>query len=608
MTPPNVPATRFAARLPLVVAFLLLSVRPACPQAESAESAPESAATSRAGKEKPRRGIPVESPLVVARCGVCHEPDAKRHLSRISFMRKSPEGWQQTVKRMIRLHGATLAPDEARDVVRYLSNQHGLARAEAKDAFYEAERRVHWTEAGAGKDLVETCAKCHSLGRILAERRDAEEWKLLKATHVAFFPLVTFQAFGEARRFRGFDEESGEGEGAGAEEPSEEEQARRRAEAENRPDRADRVMGELGRLYPLFTPAWEAWRVNRRPVPLAGEWLVTGRQPGRGRFHGSMVVTGGEGDVFETTTSISFTDGTTVRRKGKGLLYAGYSWRGRSERIEGPPREPAAVKEVVLLSEDWSRFEGRWFAGDYHEFGADVELHRAGLGLRLLAVEPRALRTGSMGLAVTLRGDGFPASIEPPALSFGDGVTVRAIEARDSRTAVARVDVAADARNGIRDVALLGALAPGRAVVFDRIDAIRIIPEKGLARVGGIRAPRQSETFEARAMHRGPDDRPMTADDFEIDAVAARWGLAEFPVREDDDDVQFVGSIDPATGLFTPASDGPNPARRHQANNVGDVFVTAEVPVEGRAEPLRARAHLLVTVPVYTRWDLLETE
>ena len=49
--------------------------------------------------------------------------------------------------------------------------------------------------------------------------------------------------------------------------------------------------------------------------------------------------------------------------------------------------------------------------------------------------------------------------------------------------------------------------------------------------------------------------------------------------------------------------DGPNPKRSGNRNNIGDVWVVAEfTPRRRRRKPLRARAHLLVTVPVYMRW------
>ena len=52
-------------------------------------------------------------------------------------------------------------------------------------------------------------------------------------------------------------------------------------------------------------------------------------------------------------------------------------------------------------------------------------------------------------------------------------------------------------------------------------------------------------------------------------------------------------------------ADGPNPKRSGNRNNIGDVWVVAEVnggDVRDTTKPLRARAHLLVTVPLYMRW------
>ena len=66
--------------------------------------------------------------------------------------------------------------------------------------------------------------------------------------------------------------------------------------------------------------------------------------------------------------------------------------------------------------------------------------------------------------------------------------------------------------------------------------------------------------------------------------------------------MKFVGEIDRTRGVFTPAVDGPNPKRSGNRNNIGDVWVVAVHKPAGGA-PLRARAHLVVTVPLYMRWD-----
>ncbi|HWW82747.1 MAG TPA: hypothetical protein VNZ26_04045, partial [Vicinamibacterales bacterium] len=80
--------------------------------------------------------------------------------------------------------------------------------------------------------------------------------------------------------------------------------------------------------------------------------------------------------------------------------------------------------------------------------------------------------------------------------------------------------------------------------------------------------------------------------------------MEEYPATFSDDDTQFVGGIN-ENGLFTPNLDGPNPKRSGNRDNVGDVWIVAELsqPAAGGAfTSLRARAHLLVTVPIYVAW------
>src|SRR5579863_1498480 len=84
--------------------------------------APLSAFAADATPPKPsEEGIPVTDPLVKAKCGGCHQADAKGNLTRISWIRTTPEGWEQAVKRMVRLNGLTLKPGEARQIVHYLA-------------------------------------------------------------------------------------------------------------------------------------------------------------------------------------------------------------------------------------------------------------------------------------------------------------------------------------------------------------------------------------------------------------------------------------------------------------------------------------------------------
>ena len=78
-------------------------------------------------KEEIDAGIPITSEAVRKACSPCHKADEKQRLSRISWRRATPEGWEFTIKRMVSLNGLQIEPAEAREVLRYLSNNLGLA-------------------------------------------------------------------------------------------------------------------------------------------------------------------------------------------------------------------------------------------------------------------------------------------------------------------------------------------------------------------------------------------------------------------------------------------------------------------------------------------------
>src|SRR5215510_16578918 len=78
-------------------------------------------ATPPSAEAKPEEGIPVTDPLVIAKCGTCHTKDDKGNLSRISWERAAPEGWEAAIKRMVRLNGLEITPTEARSILKYLS-------------------------------------------------------------------------------------------------------------------------------------------------------------------------------------------------------------------------------------------------------------------------------------------------------------------------------------------------------------------------------------------------------------------------------------------------------------------------------------------------------
>jgi quinohemoprotein amine dehydrogenase len=573
--------TKVAGLVTLAALFAVMPARAQQPGNQpAARPAPE---------EKPEEGIPVTDQLVIAKCGTCHTRDDKGNLSRISWERSTPEGWEESIKRMVRLNSLEITPGEARSVLKYLSTYHGLAPEEAKPVMYMAEHRIQ-DEPVPNEAMRTTCMGCHPLGRGLSWRRSKEDWKLLTNMHVFLYAQadVAFR--------RGFF-----GTGNAPLIPQVQEDA---------PPLVDQTLDYLSKNAPLHTPEWGAWRARMRTPKLDGRWLVTAHIPGRGKYYGEMVTERGSADdEFQTRVKLqSATDGSTLTRTGQGLVYAGYSWRGRSKGSTPPGAAPddlsREMRETMWFSPDQLWAEGRWFWGEYQEFGVDVKLVRASAEPTLLGVDRTMFKLGSQANRIRVIGDNLPAQVTPADLDFGSGVTVRRIVSRTPGEVVAELDVASNAVPGKRDTAFRRSVLEGVIAVYDRVDYIKVLPEASIAHLGSDVHPKGYEQFEAIAYQRGADDKLNTADDVELGPIDVTWSVEEYLSVYGDDDKDFVGTLS-ASGLFTPALDGPNPKRKFSRNNYGDVWVvaTAKNEKDKDGKPLAGRSYLVVTVPTYIRWD-----
>ncbi len=532
-------------------------------------------------------GIPIADQTVRKACGSCHQPDEKGQLSRISFQRNTPEGWQSTIQRMAALNGLQIDPATARQVVRYLSNNLGLAPEEAKPASWEVERRLIDYKYTASADTEATCIKCHSMGRVISQRRTKSEWDLVIAMHRGWYPLVDNQAF---RR-----------NGPLPRDPP----------PDGRPpdirQPVEKAVDHLAKAFPLKTPEWTAWSATMRPARLEGTWTLSGWDLGKGAIYGSVIVAGVAGSPDEFTTNITYRvarTGETISLTGRSLVYTGYQWRGRS--VAGANQD-TAFREVMFVDRDWRHMEGRWFTGGYDEVGLDIRLERVAGEPRVLGTDRTALRAGGAGQQLKIYGANLPASLRPADVDLGPGLTVSRIVSATPDITTVVVDVAGGAAIGVRDLFVAGASKPKALAVFDRIDAIKVKPDWAMARIGGSTFPKMLAQFEAWAFHNGVDGKPDTPDDINLGLVDASWSLEEYAAIYDDDDIKFVGTLDAASGRFTPNVDGPNPDRKGSRNNIGDVWVVAKYAPEAgggkAASTMRARAHLLVTVPLYMRFD-----
>lgn len=550
-----------------VVAAALITGGAAASTAQEATDAP-----------LPEGGIPVTSDLVHRVCGNCHRADEERRMSRISYQRTTPEGWQQTVRRMVLLNDLQIEPEDAREAVAYLATYHGLAPEEAEEGAFHSERRDNLDYYYAADPETQiTCNRCHSMGRVLNQRRTREEWDLLTAMHRALYPFTDFQSF--MRRI----ESDGDG--------------------DDGPSAVERAVAHLAEVFPLDTPEWSRWSANMRTEPrLEGAWALVGRERGQGPVYGEVVVAANPdaADQFRTTTRYTYpANGRVVTRSGQARVFTGFQWRG-STADAGQSR----LREVLSVSRDRESMTGRWFSGDYDELGMDVTLHRAGTEPLLAGVWPAAVPIAGGEVTLRLFGVNLPDALDAASVDLGAGLTVTAVSDASAGGVTLRVEVAPDAQVGPRDLFVGEAALPDAVVVFDEVHRIAVTPRTGLARVGGAAFPKQYEHFEARAWHDGPDGEAETGDDLDLGVVDAAWTIEEYAVTFGDDDTAFVGTID-GQGTFEPALDGPNPERSGERNNVGDVWVVATVstgPAGVALEPpLRARTHLVVSVPVYLR-------
>lgn len=487
-----------------------------------------------------------------ARCSGCHERMADGRLSRIGEIRKTPEGWDMNIARMMIMHGVEVTPEERASLVKHLADTQGLAPIETRDWRYILERRPAAIDKIPDEDLGVMCARCHSYARTALQRRDEAEWVRHAHFHLGQWPTTEYQALGRDRNWWELASTT--------------------------------VPKKLAQLYPFQTAAWDAWKA--RPAPdLSGSWRVVGSRPGKGAFQGVAVLSGKGGDSYGVKVFLFYADGSKANGEGDAILYTGYEWRA-SMKLEGED-----TLQVMAVSESGGEMSGRWFLEEPDSIGGDIEFARSdGGAARVMAVFPPYIRIGEKA-TLTLHGIGLGENI-----SFGDGVTVDQVVSRSSDVVV--VEATASGSPGRRDVAAGGAAGPGMLTVFDKVDSIQVEPSYAIARVGGGAIPPVPAQFEAVAYMNGADGKAGTDDDIRIGAMPATWSTAnhgDFAAALDD--MKFAGQIT-ATGLFEPAVAGPNPQRPYKTNNAGDLAVKAAVDVGGRT--LEGEAQLIVTVQ---RWN-----
>jgi quinohemoprotein amine dehydrogenase len=543
---------------------------------QGAETAAQAAAPPQPAAALQADAAPQGKALVRTYCSGCHHENAGQ-FERIGSIRKTPEGWAMTLFRMRQVHGLQLEDGVRDSLVRYLADTQGLAPAEAAAGRFALEQRPNAKDLDVGAEINGMCGRCHSLARVSLQRRDEEEWRKLSNTHVGQWPSIEYSASGRDRPW--FQIASGP------------------------------LPAKLAALYPYSSTAWTAWQ-KHASADLAGAWVIVGHVPGGKDFYGTARIDRAAGGDWRANYALTDIDGVAFSGGSKAIVYTGFEWRGSAEL------GTRTVREVYAVSEDGNRIQGRWFDAEHAEEGGDWVAVREDGSARILAVWPRAQRTGTAS-EVTIVGMGFdakPAAGSKAALvSFGDGVLVSKVQ-RDAHTIRARIKVATGAAPGQRIVVAggvgTGAItgtgaatssgAPGGAgaetvkfAVYAQIDQVDVVPSYAIARVGGGRLAPVSAQFEAMAATRLPGGELLP-----LGPVAAEWTSAPFDAEaKRTEDEKFAGHFD-KRGRFLPGGAGPNTAREYSGDNVGNLAVVAKAQDGDRA--VEGHGHLIVTVQ---RWN-----
>ncbi|RAI67256.1 quinohemoprotein amine dehydrogenase subunit alpha [Pseudomonas fluorescens] len=481
-------------------------------------------------------------------CQGCHTPEADNALSRISHQRKTPEGWLMSIARMQTMHGLQISDDDRRTLVKYLADTQGLAPSETDGVRYALERRLNTVEK-FDDQTSQMCGRCHSGARVALQRRPAQEWERLVNFHLGQWPSLEYQALARDRDW--FDIA-----------------------------RKDMVP-LLAKRYPLDNPAWKKWQsVAPKADALVGDWSFSGHLPGKGELAGVMSVSADGSDTFKVSVKGQYADGSPFNGDGSAILYTGYEWRG-NVTIEG-------VTMRQVFAAQGNAMQGRMFEAEHDERGLDFVAAKQG-SQRLLAVQPGYVKAGSE-TEVTLIGSGLTG--KP---NFGKGVEVVEVVSQSPEQIKVKLKAAANAQPGARAVTV-GTLKGPQLSVYSKIDAVKVVPEFSVARIGegGGSTPKVQGRFDAEAWGKGADGKP-----YRIGVFPAQWKVEAFDDRaREDEDVKFAGTMQADAGVFTPGDAGPNPARKMSTNNAGNLKVIAAVDDAGKS--LTGEGHMIVTVQ---RWN-----
>lgn len=477
-------------------------------------------------------------------CITCHATGTDGKVERISDIRKTPEGWQDTISRMQTMWGVQVTDEEKAALVQELSDKNGLAPKETDNVMY-------WlTESGSTLEpmtenyekIASSCIACHAGGRPFAQYRTEDEWMKLKDFHIGMNPSTIYQM-----RTVKWEEE------------------------------AEEVLSYLADIQPYDSDEWKTWKEKKTNYAIDGTWRIVGYQPGKGVYSGYSELSKKDDMYFEKRTLL-MPDDKKESFEGNVRLYAGYSLR--SSLSNGDKK----IRGVFNVKEDGNKIEGRWNQVQDKGRFADETYYKTDK-TALIATWPSSIKTGTTE-TIHIIGTKLPEQLTPESFVTSDGVVVEKVEKQEGDDVW--ITVTANGTNN-QTIDLKDGSQPVNILAFDKVDSIKVFPERGLARLN-YTDYLQSIQFEAVG---------YTADNVEIGPLKVKWELHEHFETAEDDDLKYVGQLDSSTGLFTPGQGGPNPERFWSANNAGNVIAKAIYQDPSTKEELDGEAMVVVSLPDY---------
>ncbi|OZI10631.1 quinohemoprotein amine dehydrogenase subunit alpha [Bacillaceae bacterium SAS-127] len=487
-------------------------------------------------------------------CVSCHAVDQSGKLERIEYMRKTPEGWAQTIARMERIHGLKITDEEREQLVMDLSKERGLAPEEAEKVQYWLANKPSYSEPmPENESVAQSCIGCHAGGRFEAQRRTEEEWKNLKDFHLVMYPSIYLN-------HRHMDW----------------------------PKEAEKALEYLAKNYGEESEAWEQWKGKEYDV--TGKWKVAGFQGTKGYYIGDSEFSKSENGYTEEKKVRFIKDGKEESFSGEMKSFSGYMLRSHYKQGESKINGTYNVTSDNLIKGDWSKVDDLGITAEETYYKVQTETPE------IFHAEPFAWKKGTAN-KVIFYGMNLK-KLSPESLSLPKGVEVANLTAISDDQVEIEVKVDPKAETGFFMLNGEQVKVHEKMMVYDQADYIKIEPGYGVSRMGGAGPmDKVSIQYVAYAYSNGKDGKKDSKDDLNLGPVDAEWSLLTYPEEDAPrDDRPYIGEL-AENGLYTPEAEGLNEKREFVQENVGSATVQAKVTINGKS--FTAKTHHISTVPDY---------